>query len=61
MLIRAKESALVVTDIQERLVPAMQAPARTLSNTKPLLHAANENAIHELKQAYKRTRTDEHS
>ena len=42
MLIRAKESVLVVIDIQERLVPAMQAPARIIANTKLLLHAASE-------------------
>ncbi|MFK7856626.1 MAG: hydrolase [Granulosicoccus sp.] len=40
MLIRASDSILVVIDIQERLVPAMQAPARTLKNTKLLLQAA---------------------
>jgi nicotinamidase-related amidase len=45
MLIRAKESVLIVIDMQERLVPAMQAPARTLANTKLLLHAAKENAV----------------
>lgn len=45
MLIRAKESILIVIDIQERLVPAMQAPARTLANTKLLLRAAKENAV----------------
>lgn len=40
MLIRATESVLVVIDMQERLVPAMQAPAITLKNTKLLLTAA---------------------
>ena len=40
MLIRATDSALVIIDIQERLVPAMQAPARTLKNVKLLLQAA---------------------
>ncbi len=40
MLIRAPESALVVIDMQERLVPAMQAPARTIANTRLLLQAA---------------------
>ena len=40
MLIRAKDSVLVVIDMQERLVPAMQAPARTLKNAKLLLTAA---------------------
>lgn len=45
MLIRAKDSALVVIDVQERLVPAMQAPARTLHNTKLLLKAAHINHV----------------
>ena len=45
MLIRATESALVVIDMQERLVPAMQAPARTLRNTRLLLAAAREMAV----------------
>lgn len=40
MLIRARDSALVVIDMQERLVPAMQAPARTIRNTRLLLQAA---------------------
>lgn len=40
MLIRAKDSVLVVIDMQERLVPAMQAPARTLKNARLLLTAA---------------------
>ena len=40
MLIRAKDSVFVVIDMQERLVPAMQAPARTLRNTRRLLRAA---------------------
>lgn len=40
MLIRAQDSALVVIDMQERLVPAMQAPARTIRNTCTLLKAA---------------------
>ncbi len=42
MLIRAADSALIVIDMQERLVPAMQAPARTLRNTRLLLTAAQE-------------------
>ena len=42
MLIRAAESILVVIDVQERLLPAMQAPARTIRNTKLLLDAARE-------------------
>tara|TARA_R110002020_G_scaffold26203_9_gene84660 strand:+ start:3537 stop:4052 length:516 start_codon:yes stop_codon:yes gene_type:complete len=33
---------LVVIDMQERLVPAMQAPARTIRNTKTLLASAQE-------------------
>lgn len=40
MLIRAADSAFLVIDMQERLVPAMQAPARTLRNTRTLLRAA---------------------
>lgn len=40
MLIRASDSVLVSIDMQERLVPAMQAPARTIRNTKMLLRAA---------------------
>lgn len=42
LLIRAEESALVVIDMQERLVPAMQAPARTIRNTRLLLQAAGD-------------------
>ncbi|WP_425046726.1 hydrolase [Primorskyibacter sp. S87] len=42
MLIRAKDSALVIIDMQERLVPAMQAPARTIRNTRTLLACAEE-------------------
>ncbi|MEM1363836.1 MAG: hydrolase [Pseudomonadota bacterium] len=42
MLIRAQDSVLIVIDMQERLVPAMQAPARTLRNTKILMTAAEE-------------------
>lgn len=40
MLIRALDSALIIIDMQERLVPAMQAPARTLKNAKLLLQAS---------------------
>lgn len=40
MLIRSSESAIVVIDMQERLVPAMQAPARTIRNARLLLQAA---------------------
>ena len=42
MLIRANDSALVVIDMQERLVPAMLAPARTLKNAALLITAARE-------------------
>lgn len=40
MLIRSEDSVLLVIDMQERLVPAMQAPARTLRNARLLLTAA---------------------
>ena len=40
MLIRAADSALIVIDMQERLVPAMQAPARTIKNASLLIKAA---------------------
>ncbi len=42
MLIRAEDSALVVIDMQERLVPAMQAPAATIRNARRLIAAARE-------------------
>ena len=45
MLIRAADSALIVIDVQERLVPVMQAPARTIQNAKLLLHAAQINGV----------------
>ncbi|MGK7752542.1 MULTISPECIES: hydrolase [unclassified Roseovarius] len=45
MLIRADESALIVIDMQERLVPAMQAPARTIRNTRTLCAGACEMSI----------------
>lgn len=45
MLIRAADSVLVVIDMQERLVPAMQAPARTIRNTRLLISAAREMAV----------------
>ena len=45
MLIRAAQSVLIVIDIQERLVPAMQAPARTVRNTRLLLEAAAECGV----------------
>ncbi len=40
MLIRAPDSVLIIIDMQEKLVPAMQAPARTLKNAKLLLQSA---------------------
>ncbi|APX90308.1 hydrolase [Brevirhabdus pacifica] len=40
MLIRAADSILIVIDMQERLVPAMQAPARTIRNAATLITAA---------------------
>jgi len=45
LLIRAHDSALVVIDMQERLVPAMQAPARTIRNTRLLLNAAEKTGV----------------
>jgi len=45
LLIRAQDSALIVIDMQDRLVPAMQAPARTLRNTRLLLHAASKTGV----------------
>jgi nicotinamidase-related amidase len=42
MLIRSAESVLAVIDMQARLVPAMQAPARTIRNTRTLLAGAQE-------------------
>lgn len=45
MLIRASDSILVVIDMQEKLVPAMQAPARTIRNTRTLLRAAEEVSV----------------
>lgn len=45
MLIRAQDSVLIVIDMQERLVPAMQAPARTLKNTKILMASAEELGV----------------
>jgi len=41
MLIKADQSCLIVIDMQERLVPAMQAPARTIRNAAVLMQAAN--------------------
>jgi len=45
MLIRARDSVLVVIDMQERLVPAMQAPARTIKNARLLLQAAQKTDV----------------
>ncbi len=45
LLIRAQDSALVVIDMQERLVPAMIAPARTIRNTRLLLQAAAKTGV----------------
>ena len=45
MLIRAADSVLVVIDMQEKLVPAMQAPARTIRNTRNLLRGAEELSV----------------
>ena len=40
MLIKADQSCLMMIDVQERLVPAMQAPARVIRNTRTLMTAA---------------------
>jgi pimeloyl-ACP methyl ester carboxylesterase len=40
MLIKVGQSCLMVIDVQERLVPAMQAPARVIRNTRTLMTAA---------------------
>ena len=45
MLIHADTSCLIVIDMQERLVPAMQAPARTIRNARTLIAAATELAV----------------
>ncbi len=45
MLIHADTSCLIVIDMQERLVPAMQAPARTIRNAGILITAAEELAV----------------
>lgn len=45
MLIRAADSCLVIIDMQERLVPAMQAPARTMRNARTLMKAAKELSV----------------
>lgn len=45
MLIKAAESVLLVIDMQERLVPAMLAPAKTLKNAALLIAAAREVGV----------------
>lgn len=45
MLIRARDSALVVIDMQEHLVPAMLAPARTIRNARLLLQATTYTGV----------------
>ncbi len=45
MLIRPADSCLIVIDMQERLVPAMQAPARTIRNARVLITAAAELGV----------------
>ena len=45
MLIHTEHSCLIVIDMQERLVPAMQAPARTIRNARVLITAAQELAV----------------
>jgi nicotinamidase-related amidase len=45
MLLHADTSCLIVIDMQERLVPAMQAPARTIRNARILITAAQELAV----------------
>ena len=45
LLIRAEDSVLVVIDMQERLVPAMQSPAKTLKNAGLLITAAKEVGV----------------
>ncbi len=45
MLIKAEASCLIVIDMQERLVPAMQAPARTIKNTRLLLTTAQRLSV----------------
>ncbi len=45
MLIRSSDSCLIVIDMQERLVPAMQAPARTIKNARLLISVARELEI----------------
>lgn len=45
MLIKPDQSCLIVIDVQERLVPAMQAPARVIRNTRTLMTAAKKLGV----------------
>ena len=45
MLIKPDQSCLIVIDVQERLVPAMQAPARVIRNTRTLMTAASKLGV----------------
>lgn len=45
MLIEPKNSCLIVIDMQERLVPAMQAPAKTIKNAGTLMQTANRLSV----------------
>ena len=45
MLIKPEDSCLVVIDIQDKLVPAMQAPAKVIRNTALLMKAAERLGI----------------
>jgi len=45
MLIKPEDSCLIVIDMQDKLVPAMQAPARTIKNAGILLKAAKRLGI----------------
>lgn len=45
MLIKPERSCLIVIDVQERLVPAMQAPARVIRNTHTLMTAASKLGV----------------
>ena len=45
MLIKPDQSCLIVIDVQDRLVPAMQAPARVIRNTRTLMTAASRLGI----------------
>ena len=45
MLIKARDSALVVIDMQERLISAMAAPAHAIKNTQLLLQVAAKTIV----------------